>query len=54
MKRVVIKFKDGTHINIVADYLQREEEIITVWNGNDIVAIVRLEVVQAAYLSEKG
>lgn len=54
MKRVVIKFKDGTHINIEADYLHQEEGILTAWSGNDLVAIVRLEIVQAAYLSEKG
>ena len=54
MKRVIIKFKDGAHINIEADFLQRDEEFITAWNGNDIAAIVRTELIQMAYLSERG
>lgn len=54
MKRVIIKFKDGTHINIEGDYLQRDEEFVIAWNGNDIAAIVRIELIQMAYLSERG
>lgn len=54
MKRVVIKFKDGTHINTEADYLQRDEEFITAWNGDNIAAIVRIELISMAYLSERG
>ena len=54
MKRVFIKFKDGTHTNIEADFLQIADGIITAWNGNDIVALAKLEFVQTAYLSEKG
>lgn len=54
MKRVVFKFKDGTHINIEADYLQRDEEFITAWNGDQIIAVVRCEFLAMVYLSEKG
>lgn len=54
MKRVVIKFKDGTHINTEADFLARDEEFITAWNGESIAAMARLELVQTAYLSERG
>ena len=54
MKRVVIKFKDGTHVNTEADFLQKDEEFITAWNGDSIAVIVRVELVQVAYLSEKG
>ena len=53
MKRVFIRFKDGTYINIEADYLQRDEEFLTAWNGDNIVAIARLEVIQTAHLSER-
>lgn len=53
MKRVVIKFKDGTYINTEADYLQRDEEFITAWNGENIAAIVRIELIQTAHLSER-
>ena len=54
MKRVVIKFKDGTHINTEADFLARDEEFITAWNGDSIAAIVRVELVLTAHLSERA
>lgn len=54
MKRVIFKFKDGTHINIKGDYLAREENYITAWNGENLVAMVDKELVQAVYLSEKN
>lgn len=54
MNRIVIRFKDGTHINTEADYIQRDEEFITAWNGDSISAIVRTELILTAYLSEKG
>ena len=51
MKRVVIKMKDGTHINTEADYLQRDDNYITAWNGDCITAIVQTELILTAYLS---
>lgn len=54
MKRVFISFKDGTYINTVADYLQRDDNFIIAWNGDSITAVARLELVQTAYLTEKG
>jgi hypothetical protein len=53
MKRVIIKLNDGTHINIEGDYLQRDEEYITAWLGENIVAVIKTELIQLAYLSEK-
>lgn len=54
MKRVVIKFKDGTHINTEADFVAKDEEFLTAWNGDSITALARLELVQTAYLCEIG
>ena len=54
MQRVIIKLKDGTYINTIGDYLSREEGYLTAWNGNDLIAVVLLELVTVAYLSEKG
>lgn len=54
MKRVIVKFKDGTHINIQGDYLAREDIYITAWNGENLVAMVEKDLIQAVYLSEKG
>lgn len=55
MPRVIIKLKDGTYINTIGDYLSRSDEgFLIAWNGDDIVAIVLLELVAVAYLTEKG
>lgn len=54
MKRVIFKFKDGTHINIQGDYIAREDEYITAWNGEALIAMVAKELIQAVYISEKG
>ena len=55
MPRVIIKLKDGTYINTVGDYLSRNDEgFLIAWNGDDIVAVVKIELVTVAYLTEKG
>ena len=55
MTRAIIKLKDGTYINIPGDYLLRGEDgLLTAWNGNDVVAMVRMDLVAVAYLTEKG
>lgn len=54
MKRVIFKFKDGTFVNIQGDYLARDEEYITAWNGENLVAMVAKELIQAVYISEKA
>ena len=55
MPRVIIRLKDGTYINTMGDYLSRNEEgFLIAWNGDDIVAVVRIELVTVAYLTEKA
>jgi hypothetical protein len=54
MKRVIFKFKDGTFINIQGDYLARDEEYITAWDGENLVAMVAKELIRAVYISEKA
>lgn len=53
MKRVVIKFKDGDHMNIQGDYIDMKDEFIYVYNGDYIVAIVRHDIVNIVCISEK-
>lgn len=53
MKRVIFRLRDGTHINIKGDYLARDEVYVTAWDGDNLVAMVDKELIQAAYLSEK-
>jgi hypothetical protein len=52
MKRVVIKLKDGTHINTEAEFIERDEEFITAFHVSGIAAIVRTELVLSAHISE--
>lgn len=53
MAKVIIKFKNGEHINIPADCIELRDEWIYAWRGDYIVVIVRAEEVIACYISEK-
>ena len=51
--RAIIKFKDNSYINISADYIATQDDFIKVWNGENLVAMVRVEEVSVCYLSER-
>jgi hypothetical protein len=53
MKRVVIKFTYDDHMNIEGDYIVNDGTFIYVYNGDNIVAMVRPEIVNLICLSEK-
>lgn len=56
MKRVVFSFIEGIdppRMNLQGDYIDRRDDFIFVWNGEDIVAIVRPELVNMVCISEK-
>lgn len=53
MAKVIIKFKNGEHVNIPADCIDHREGWIYAWRGDYIVVIVRAEEVIACYISEK-
>ena len=53
MQRVVIKFKDGSHINLPAMEIEQEDGIIRAKRGNYLVAVASLDNIVVAYLSEK-
>lgn len=56
MKRVVIKFNeinDNDHMNIEGDYIVNDGEFIYVYKGDNIVAMVRPEIVNLICISEK-
>lgn len=50
--RAVIKLTDGNHINIEANYIRFDEDFISAWSDDKCVAIVRVELVNVAYLSK--
>lgn len=53
MSRVIVKLHDGTVINIRADYIGRRDTWLEVWNGENLVAIVKEEEIVHCYISEQ-
>ena len=53
MTRVIIRFKDGEHMNIPADCIDIRDGWILAWRGDYIVAIVKAEEIISCHLSEK-
>lgn len=53
MTRVIIKFKDGEHLNIPADCIDIRDGWVFAWKGEFIVAIAKAEEVNVCYISEK-
>lgn len=53
MTRVIIRFKDGEHMNIPADCIDMRDGWIFAWKGEFIVAIVKAEEIISCHLSEK-
>lgn len=49
MKRAVFKLKDGEFINVPADAINRQDEWICAWQGEDIVAIAKAEIVKQIF-----
>lgn len=52
MKRAVIKLKDG-YCNLEADNMDADSQYVSIYNGDDLVGVFNLDVVNAAYISEK-
>jgi hypothetical protein len=53
MTRVIIRFKDGEHLNIPADCIDIREGWVIAWRGEDIVAIANAELIISCHISEK-
>lgn len=56
MTRAIIQFTDGSHINIEADYihLREDDKLLTLWRGNDLVALAKIDSVSSCHLSESS
>ena len=52
MKRVVIKFKNGEHINVEADYIEMNGKDIIIWLDDDIKAITNTKEIVSCHMSE--
>ena len=53
MKRAIIKFTDGTYVNLAADLINLKDDLVTAWDGDNLVAVAKIDAVEVCYLSEK-
>lgn len=53
MTRVIIRFKDGNHVNLVADFIDLRDGLVMVWQGEKLVVIAKVDEVNVCYLTEK-
>ena len=53
MTRVVIRFKDGEHLNVPADCIDIRDGLIMAWNGDLIVVIAKAEEIISCHISDK-
>lgn len=54
MKRVSIQINDGSHINVSADRMEIQGDLLTAWLDGNLVAVVEATAVISAHLSERG
>ncbi len=54
MKRAIIKFLSGGDCNLPADYIDADENYISVFNDGILIGIFNLSCVKAAFISEKN
>ena len=53
MARAVFKFTNGEYLNLQADFIGKKDGVVEAWNGENFVAMVKAELLDACYLSEK-
>ena len=53
MTRVIIRFKDGEHINLSADCMDIRDGWIMAWKGEDLVVVANAAEINVCYMSEK-
>lgn len=51
MKRCIANFKGG-YINLPADHMEREESLIFVYNGTELVAMLDIGILDSIWISE--
>ena len=54
MKRCNIVLNGGSYINVAADRMAMEDNVLYVYDGNSLVAVADISVVLSAHISEKG
>lgn len=53
MKRAVVNLADSSFINIPADRMEKDGEMIFVYNGSSLVAAIDLSCILSVHIVEK-
>ena len=54
MKRFTAQLNDGSFINVEATRMKLEENMVRVYEYDDLVALVDISAVVSAHISERG
>lgn len=54
MKRFNACINGGTYINVEATRMELVDNVIRVWNNDELVAVVDISTVMTAHISERG
>ena len=54
MKRCNIVINGGSYINVAADRMEKEDCMLYVYDGDNLVAAADVSVILSAHISEKG
>lgn len=54
MKRCNISLNGGNYINVAADRMSAEDNMLYVYAGEVLMAVVDISIIMAAHISEKG
>ena len=54
MKRCNIVLNGCSYINVAADRMEKEEDMLYVYDGANLVAVVDVSVILSAHISENG
>lgn len=53
MKRFTAALNDGGYVSVTATRMEKEENAILVWNGDELVAYIDVSVILSAHISER-
>lgn len=53
-KRFMASLNGGAYVNLPATRMEVNDNMLYVWNGDDLVALLDVSVILSAHISEKG
>ena len=53
-KRFTASLVGGSYVNVPATRMEMDDNMLYVWNGEDLVALLDVSVILSAHISEKG